>query len=161
MSDTLTLIRVVGRWLPLAGLVGVLAGAASALFLALLDAATQTRLDNGWLIFLLPAAGFVIGYVYWRWGGLANGGTSHVIDQAHTISSRVPARMAPLVLVGTVITHLFGGSAGREGTAVQMGASLADSLRRVLGITDERDRRWLVQAGISGGFSAVFGTVRT
>lgn len=158
MSDTLTLIRVVGRWLPLAGLVGVLAGAASALFLALLDAATQTRLDNGWLIFLLPAAGFVIGYVYWRWGGLASGGTSHVIDQAHTVSSRVPARMAPLVLAGTVITHLFGGSAGREGTAVQMGASLADSLRRVLGITGEQDRRWLVQAGISGGFSAVFGT---
>lgn len=158
MSDTLTLIRVVGRWLPLAGLVGILAGAASALFLALLDTATQTRLDNGWLIFLLPAAGFVIGYVYWRWGGLASGGTSHVIDQAHTLSSRVPARMAPLVLAGTVITHLFGGSAGREGTAVQMGASLADSLRRVLGITGEQDRRWLVQAGISGGFSAVFGT---
>lgn len=158
MSDTLTLIRVVGRWLPLAGLVGILAGAASALFLALLDTATQTRLDNGWLIFLLPAAGFVIGYVYWRWGGLASGGTSHVIDQAHTVSSRVPARMAPLVLAGTVITHLFGGSAGREGTAVQMGASLADSLRRVLGITGEQDRRWLVQAGISGGFSAVFGT---
>lgn len=158
MSDTLTLLRVVGRWLPLAGLVGVLAGAASALFLALLDAATQTRLDNGWLIFLLPAAGFVIGYVYWRWGGLASGGTSHVIDQAHSVSSRVPARMAPLVLAGTVITHVFGGSAGREGTAVQMGASLADSLRRVLGITDERDRRWLVQAGISGGFSALFGT---
>ncbi len=158
MSEMLALLRHIGRWLLLAGLVGVLTGAASALFLALLDLATQTRLANGWLLFLLPIGGFIVGYVYWRYGGLAVGGTGHVIDQAHTLSSRVPARMAALVLFGTVMTHLFGGSAGREGTAVQMGASLADSARRLLKITDPQDRRWLIQAGISAGFSAIFGT---
>lgn len=158
MSETFALLRHIGRWLPLAGLVGILAGAASALFLALLARATQAFNAENRLLLLLPVAGFVIGWVYWKYGGLANGGTGHVIDQGHTPTVRVPARMAPLVLAGTVITHLFGGSAGREGTAVQMGASLADSLRRVLHITDEQDRRWMIQAGISGGFSAVFGT---
>jgi H+/Cl- antiporter ClcA len=158
MNDTLALVRHIGRWLPLAGLIGVLAGAASALFLALLEQATQIRLGHPWLVFLLPLGGLMVGWVYWRWGGLANGGTGHVIDQAHTLSTRVPARMTPLVLIGTVITHLFGGSAGREGTAVQMGASLADTLRRALRLTDPTERRWMLQAGISGGFSAVFGT---
>jgi len=158
MTEPFALLRHIGRWLPLAGLVGVLSGAASAVFLALLDLATQTRLANPWLLFLLPVGGFVVGWVYWKYGGLAVGGTGHVIDEVHTLSSRIPARMAPLVLLGTVITHLFGGSAGREGTAVQMGASLADSVRRILNITAPQDRRWLIQAGISGGFSAVFGT---
>ena len=158
MTNTLALMRHIGRWLPLAGLVGVLSGAASAVFLALLDWATQARLANDGLLFLLPIGGFAVGLIYWKYGGLAVDGTGHVIDQAHTLQSRIPARMAPLVLLGTLVTHLFGGSAGREGTAVQMGASLADSIRRLLNITDSQDRRWLIQAGISAGFSAVFGT---
>lgn len=158
MTDTFKVLFHIVRWLPLAGLIGTLAGAASAIFLALLDWATQTRIANSWLLFLLPIAGFIVGYIYWKYGGLAVGGTGHVIDQAHTPTTRVPARMMPLVLFGTVITHLFGGSAGREGTAVQMGASLADSVRRIARITNTQDRRWMLQAGISGGFSAVFGT---
>lgn len=150
-------LRVTAKWLLLGGLVGILAGSASALFLITLDWMTNTRLANGWLLFLLPLAGFFVGWVYHRFGGRAKGGNALVIDEVHINQDRIPLRMAPFVLAGTLITHLFGGSAGREGTAIQMGASLADTARRIFGLTGN-DRRLMLLAGISGGFSSVFGT---
>lgn len=145
------------RWMFLGGAVGVLAGIASTVFLVSLHWATQTRLANPYLLLLLPLAGIVIGAIYQRYGGTAAGGTNLVIEEVNLNRARIPLRMAPLVLLGTVLTHLFGGSAGREGTAVQMGASLADTLRRALGLRGE-NRRLLIMAGISGGFGSVFGT---
>lgn len=145
------------RWAMLGSAVGVLAGIASTIFLFSLAWATQTRLANPALLFLLPLAGGVIGWVYQRYGGTAARGTNLVIEEVNSNRARIPLRMAPLVLLGTVLTHLFGGSVGREGTAVQMGASLADGLRRALGWHGE-NRRLLIMAGISGGFGAVFGT---
>lgn len=142
----------------LAALVGLGCGVASALFLALLDLATVTRLRHGALVYALPAAGLVIGWVYQRWGRPIAGGNSLVIDTIHTpTSAAIPIRMAPMVLVGTVLTHLFGGSAGREGTAVQMGGSLADALAHRLR-ANPRTRATLIAAGIAGGFGSVFGT---
>jgi H+/Cl- antiporter ClcA len=141
----------------LGAVVGVLSGTASALFLTLLTAATGLFTANPVLIFALPLAGFAVGYVYWRYGGAASLGNSLVIAEIHAQTQRVPFRMGPFVLAGTVITHLFGGSAGREGTAIQMGASLADTVRRVLNL-GAADRRLLLAAGISGGFASVFGT---
>lgn len=151
------LLRFALRWLLLGGIIGALAGTASALFLALLDLATNTRLANPGLLFLLPLAGLALGYVYHTFGASAARGSHLVIEELNLNAARIPLRMTPLVLAGTVLTHLFGGSAGREGTAVQMGASLADALRRLLNITGE-DRRLMIIAGISGGFASVFGT---
>ncbi|MBX3046380.1 MAG: voltage-gated chloride channel family protein [Anaerolineales bacterium] len=155
--DLEALTATVAKWAVLGGIVGILAGSASALFLASLDWATSTRLARPELLYMLPLAGFVVGWVYYRFGGAAAQGNNLVIEEVHSNQSHIPWRMAPLVLAGTVITHLFGGSAGREGTAIQMGASLADTLRRALRLSPE-DRRLLLMAGISGGFGSVFGT---
>lgn len=156
-GDFRAFIRLVFKWSLLAGGVGVLAGTASAIFLVTLDWATEQRLLHPALLGLLPIGGFLVGWVYHRFGGEAVRGTNLIIDEIHTQVTRIPLRMAPLVLVGTIITHLFGGSAGREGTALQMGASLADGLRRLLRLNDA-DRRLMIMAGISGGFGSVFGT---
>jgi H+/Cl- antiporter ClcA len=150
-------VRAAVKWIALGAVVGVLSGSASALFLTLLTAATRVFSANPTLIFALPLAGFAVGYIYWRYGGSASLGNSLVIAEIHAQTQRVPFRMGPFVLAGTVITHLFGGSAGREGTAIQMGASLADTLRRVLNL-GSADRRLLLAAGVSGGFASVFGT---
>jgi H+/Cl- antiporter ClcA len=150
-------LRAAAKRVVLGALVGVLSGSASALFLTLLAAATRMFSANPALIFALPLAGFAVGTVYWRYGGAASLGSSLVIAEIHAQTQRVPFRMGPFVLAGTVITHLFGGSAGREGTAIQMGASLADTVRRVLNL-GAADRRLLLAAGVSGGFASVFGT---
>lgn len=156
-ADFLAFLRLLGKWTLLGSSVGILAGSASALFLTTLAWATDFRLEYPALLFLLPVAGFVVGWLYHRFAGAAAQGNNLVIDEVNGNIGRIPFRMAPLVLLGTVITHLFGGSAGREGTAIQMGASLADSLRRALNLPRE-DRRLILMAGISGGFSSVFGT---
>lgn len=145
------------QWATLGAVVGVLCGSASALFLYLLDLATNYREHNLWIVFLLPVAGFGIGWLYERFGQPINGGNNLVIDTIHDNGPQLPLRMAPMVLVGTVLTHLFGGSAGREGTAVQMGASLADGVAHKLRLNPHL-RRHLLAAGVAGGFGSVFGT---
>jgi len=150
-------LRALGKWLLIGGVVGIMAGTASAIFLISLGWATDFRIENPSIFLLLPLAGFLVGWIYFRFAGTAAQGNNLVIEEIHSNQSQIPLRMAPLVLFGTVITHLFGGSAGREGTAIQMSASLADSLRRVLRLEAE-DRRLIIMAGISGGFASVFGT---
>src|SRR6185369_14065451 len=105
----------------------------------------------------LPLSGLVVGAIYERWGKPIKGGNNLVIDTIHEGSPQIPLRMAPMVLLGTVLTHLFGGSAGREGTAVQMGASLADAIAHRFRAGREL-RRAVIAAGIAGGFGSVFGT---
>lgn len=156
-ADFVAFLRTFVKWTLLGGGVGILAGTASAVFLVSLDWATRTRLANPAILFLLPLAGFIVGWIYHRFAGTAAQGNNLVIEEVHSNQARIPLRMAPLVLLGTVITHLFGGSAGREGTAIQMGASLADALRRILHLNAD-DRRLMIMAGISGGFGSVFGT---
>lgn len=145
------------KWGVLASIIGGLAGIASALFLTALAWATDQRTQTPLLLFGLPVVGFGVGWLYHHYGANANKGNHWVIEQIHMNTERIPARMAGFVLVGTVLSHLFGASVGREGTAVQMGASLADSLRRLLGIRGE-NRRIMLMTGVSAGFSAVFGT---
>jgi H+/Cl- antiporter ClcA len=145
------------KWTFLGAIVGVLTGSASALFLTALTWATQAREFNPWTLWLLPLAGLSIGVLYQRWGSGAERGNNLILDNIHETEQRLPLRMAPFVLVSTVVTHLFGGSAGREGTAVQMGGSLAEGLSRLLGLTAS-DRRLLLMSGMSGGFGSVFGT---
>jgi H+/Cl- antiporter ClcA len=149
--------RTLLAWLSLGALVGVACGVASAGFLLALQRATDLRNAHEPIVYTLPAAGLVIGWLYDRWGTPIRDGNNLVIDSVHDDSPQIPLRMAPMVLIGTVLTHLFGGSAGREGTAVQMGASLADLISHRAGVRKET-RRQLLAAGVAGGFGSVFGT---
>jgi H+/Cl- antiporter ClcA len=151
------LLRYFGKWLLLACGVAVLAGSASAIFLFLMHWATATRVTYRWLIWFLPVAGFVVGWLYLKFGQSVEAGNNLLIDEIHDPRKIIPLRMVPLVLGGTVVSHLFGASVGREGTAVQMGGALADQLTRMFKLQPE-DRRIILMAGISAGFASVFGT---
>ncbi|HVU55014.1 MAG TPA: voltage-gated chloride channel family protein [Puia sp.] len=145
------------RWTILALPVSLTAGSLVALFLWLLDKAIYFRFDHSWLLFLLPLAGVAIYLMYKYLGKNSDAGNNLIMDEIHEPGGGVPARMAPLVLLATVITHLFGGSAGREGTAVQIGGSLAQFFAKKLNLSRE-DVRMLLTTGIAAGFGAVFGT---
>lgn len=156
IQEFITFITFAMKWSVLGSIAGMLAGTASWIFLTSLQWATNIRVANPLLIYGLPAVGLIMGWLYARFGGTAVLGNNLVIEEVNSNRSRIPTRMGPLVLLGTIVTHLCGGSAGREGTAIQMGASLADGVRRLLNLTGE-DRRLLIMAGISGGFGSVFG----
>lgn len=145
------------QWMALGSLVGVATGAASALFLWLLGLATDYRMSHEQIVWLLPIAGLAMGAALQKWGGAVREGNNLVIDTVHENSRQIPLRVAPAVLGGTVLTHLFGGSGGREGAAVQMGAALADWISHRLHVRLET-RMQLLAAGIAGGFGSVFGT---
>lgn len=150
------LVGHLGRGIVLGSVVGVLAGLSSAAFLEALDWATDTRVAHGWLLFGLPLAGFVVGLIYHYGGGRSAEGNNLILDEIHDPKAWVPHRMAPLVFIGTVLTHLFGGSAGREGTALQMSGSLTDGFARAVRL-GPADRRILLIAALAGGFGSVFG----
>lgn len=155
--EQLDLLPYIGKWLVLSFIVACLAGSASAFFLHALDWATSTREAYPWLIWLLPIAGFVVGWCYLRMGRPVEAGNNLIIDEIHDPKRVIPLRMVPMVLIGTVVSHLFGASVGREGTAVQMGGALADRLTHVLRMRPE-NRRIILMAGMAAGFSSVFGT---
>ena len=137
--------------------VSVVVGSLVAFFLWLLDLATVTRWNNGWLLYFLPFVGVAIVALYKFKGKNADAGNNLVMEEIHKIGGGIPFRMAPFVLFSTVITHLFGGSAGREGTAVQIGGSVAQFFGNKMRLNGE-DLRILLMTGIAAGFGAVFGT---
>ena len=141
----------------LSAVCGLFAGIAAAIFLISLDIATRTRDSLPFIIWALPIAGLSIGLVYYYWGHDSGRGHNLILDEIHDPKKIVPFRMAPFILGGTLLTHLFGGSAGREGTAVQMGASLADQIGRFLRIEID-ERKILLVAGAGAGFGAAIGT---
>ncbi|MFT3822502.1 MAG: voltage-gated chloride channel family protein [Chitinophagaceae bacterium] len=145
------------RWTLLTIPVSLSVGSLVALFLWLLDKATTMRFANPWLLFLLPLAGVFIYFLYKYLGKNADAGNNLIIEEIHEPGGGIPFRMAPLVLLTTVITHLFGGSAGREGTAVQIGGSFAGFFAKRFGLS-QQDIRILLTTGIAAGFGAVFGT---
>ena len=138
--------------LVLSALSGVLAGISATLFLFALKWATDYREDHMILIWFLPVAGFFIGWVYYAFGKDVAAGNNLIIDEIHDPKKVIPFRMAPFILMGTVLTHLFGGSAGREGTAVQMGGSLADQLTHFFKVSKEQ-RKILLAAGSGAGLA--------
>jgi H+/Cl- antiporter ClcA len=150
-------VRALGQWLALGTLVGLVAGVASAAFLWLLEQATEWRTGHETIVYALPVAGLTLGWIAERFGQEIKAGNNLVIDTIHDDGPEIPLRMAPLVLLGTVFAHLFGASAGREGTAIQMGASLTDWTSHRLGL-GRTVRRQLLAAGVAGGFGSVFGT---
>lgn len=155
--EHLALGRYALRWLLVATPVSVAIGIACAIFLYALDVATNTREAHPALLYFLPLGGVLIASLYHYLGRSAEGGNNLLIDEVHEPSAGVPARMAPLILLTTVLTHLFGGSAGREGTAIQMGGSIASSLARPFKLAVQTART-LLMVGMAAGFGAVFGT---
>ncbi|MDW7673931.1 MAG: voltage-gated chloride channel family protein [Bacillota bacterium] len=145
------------KWLVISSVVGVLAGSASALFLTSLAWATETRTAYPKLLYLLPLAGVMVSYLYTKHGANSGKGNNLIIEQIQGGKEEIPLRMAPLILFGTIITHLFGGSAGREGTAVQMSSSFAEYVGKSFKL-NEAERKIILISGISAGFGSVFGT---
>lgn len=136
--------------------VAVLSGLMVSLFLWLLDKSTVTFQSNHWLIFLMPLAGILITWLY-KHGKDSGKGNNLIIAAIQDPSKQVPARMSPLILFTTVLTHLVGGSAGREGTAVQMGGSIAGLPFRFFQL-EKYQQQVLLRCGAAAGFGAVFGT---
>lgn len=145
------------KWIIICSLIGIFSGSASALFLVSLEWVTQFRMQHDWIIWLLPFGGFLVGLSYYYWGESVVKGNNLLLEEYENPKKVIPFRMAPLVLLGTLITHLFGGSAGREGTAVQMGGAIADQFTKIFKL-DNSERKILIILGISAGFASVFGT---
>lgn len=159
-SGHLSTLKYVLRWSFITIPVSVAIGSMVALFLWLLNWAIHYRFAHTWLLYLLPVAGVGIHFLYKLYGASAERGNNLVIDEIHEPGAGVPKRMAPLILLTTVITHLFGGSAGREGTAVQIGGSIANLFAGWFKL-DTTDRQVILTTGIAAGFGAVFGTPLT
>lgn len=145
------------RWLAILASMAAAVGSFCAAFLWSLDAATHARFAHPWLLFWLPVGGFAVGLLYHLCGRDVEGGNNLIVEQVHEPGGGVPLRMAPLIFLGTVVTHLFGGSAGREGTAVQLGGSIASAFGKVFRF-DAESTRIILMGGIAAGFGAVFGT---
>ena len=145
------------KWILICFLIGILSGSASAFFLVSLEWVTQFRIHHDWIIWLLPFGGLIIGLSYYYWGESVVKGNNLLLEEYENPKKVIPFKMAPLVLLGTLVTHLFGGSAGREGTAVQMGGAIADQFTKLFNL-DNSERKILIILGISAGFASVFGT---
>ncbi|GGI22943.1 voltage-gated chloride channel family protein [Pedobacter mendelii] len=145
------------KWFFFSALIGVAVGSASALFLVTLNLATDYREQHLWIISFLPLAGLLIGLAYHYWGKDVVKGNNLLIEELQRPKNVIPLIMAPLIFAGTIITHLFGGSAGREGTAVQIGGAFADQFTKLFKLKP-RDRKIILICGISAGFASVFGT---
>jgi H+/Cl- antiporter ClcA len=137
--------------------IGILSGTSSAALLSALEWATGWRESHSWILLLLPLGGLLSGLIYHYVGKSVEAGNNLLLEEIHNPQTVIPLRMVPLVLLGTTLAHLFGASVGREGTAVQMGAALADRLTQIFRLQGV-DRRIVLMAGISGGFASVFGT---
>ncbi|MCX5619362.1 voltage-gated chloride channel family protein [Bombella pollinis] len=146
-----------GRWFCLLVPLALFVGSFCALFLWMLEWVTHYRFTHPNILYGLPLAGVAVALSYYWWGGRAGGGNNLILDEINKPGEGVPLRMAPLVFIGTVVSHLFGASVGREGTAVQMGGSLASNFARLFCL-DERETRILLMAGMASGLGAVYGT---
>ncbi len=145
------------KWICICVLIGVFSGCASAFFLVSLEWVTDYRVFHNWIIWLLPIGGICIGYLYHFYGTDVVKGNNLLLEEYENPKKTIPLKMAPMVLISTIITHLFGGSAGREGTAVQMSGAIADQFTGIFKL-DNSERKTLIILGISAGFASIFGT---
>lgn len=143
-------------WLVIGGAIGVIVGAIGALFGNILVRANDFREQNPWIILFLPVAGIVIVFLYRFFKNADDSGTNMVISSIHS-STGIPFRMAPLIFITTILTHLCGGSAGREGAAIQLGGSIANRIGKIIKL-NQNDQHIIVMCGMSAAFSALFGT---
>jgi H+/Cl- antiporter ClcA len=154
IERVLDLSRSIALVIPISVIIGLIV----AFFLWLLDFVTVLRWNNNWLIYFLPLCGVLFMLLYQSFGRGTEDGNNLIINEIHESTDEgIPVRMTPVIIFTTVFTHLFGGSAGREGTAVQIGGSIASFFSRKIKLT-KRDNKVLLMAGIAAGFGAVFGT---
>lgn len=144
------------KWVLFSILSGLIVGGIGTLFYFGMYVVTLMREKNPWLIFLLPVGGLVIVGSYRLLHDEKDTGTNLVLSAIHS-DEELPLRMAPLIFISTLITHLFGGSAGREGAALQLGGSLGNGLGKLFRF-DEKDQHIMIMCGMSAAFSALFGT---
>ena len=151
-----TRIVILSKWIVFSCLIGAVVGVVGGVFHEAVNLATETREAHDWLIYLLPLAGVVILGLYQLCGLPRDPGTNYVLVAVRE-NDPIRLRMAPLIIISTILTHLFGGSSGREGAALQMGSSISDRLGRFMGL-DDKDERIIMMCGMAAGFSALFGT---
>ncbi|WP_144062688.1 chloride channel protein [Sphingobacterium paucimobilis] len=144
-------------WIKICSSIGILTGITSVLFLNALNYVGGLREQYMYVLFGLPLAGLLIVFLYNRYGGNAYKGNNLLFEEYYNPQGKIPLLMAPLVIVATLLTHLFGGSAGREGTAVQYGGTYADYLSKKMGLDKSQTRITLI-CGIAAGFASLFGT---
>jgi H+/Cl- antiporter ClcA len=169
MKKINTYLLFILKWLFITILTAVLVGSTTAWFLIALDFVTIWRTDQIWIVNFLPLIGLGIGFAYHYFGTEAEKGNDLILEihQATETTSTttttsastkpIPLIMAPLVFISSLLTHLGGGSAGREGTAVQMGGAIADQCTSIFKLTTA-ERKTILIMGVSAGFAAVFGT---
>lgn len=156
VQNAITYVKVFLKWTLLAVLVGLVGGVVGSFFHMAVDYATELRAEHTWLIFLLPIGGLTIAGLYALCKKSGKIDTNRVFESVRT-DEKVPFVMAPLIFVSTTITHLLGGSAGREGAALQLGGSLGYRLGKCFRL-NSRDLHIIVMAGMSSVFAALFGT---
>lgn len=147
------------KWIFFAAITGALGGLVGTAFRYSIDYVTGLRTDNPWLCYLLPLGGLLIALLY-RVTKLSGQGDTNLILNSVRTDGKLPILLAPVIFVSTVITHLFGGSAGREGAALQLGGTLGSFIGRIFHF-NEKDMHMAVMCGMSGLFSALFGTPLT
>lgn len=152
-------VTVFLKWLLLSLVTAVVCGGAGCLFHLLIEKATGLREENNFILYFLPLAGILIAALYHLFKLEKIDGTNYVIDSIRKDGS-VPFTMAPGILIATVLTHLCGGSAGREGAALQLGGSLGSTLGKLFRL-DDKDMHVIVLCGMSAVFTALFGTPLT
>lgn len=150
--------RTFYRWVLVSVATGVVCGLVGSAFHLTVDWVTSVRMANPWLIFLLPVGGLVIAAIY-RVSKMEGEGTNGIIDSIHD-GAKVHIRLVPVIFVSTAITHLVGGSAGREGAALQIGGGIGYRVGRLLKL-DDKDMRLVTLCGMSAVFAALFGTPLT
>ena len=150
------LIKGFIKWFIIAVIIGVVVGLGGTAFNKALGFANDFRNSNSWTIFTLPAAGLVIVFLYTICGLSKDPGTNNIIKGARS-DEEVSIKLAPLIFIATFLTHITGGSAGREGAALQIGGSLASPFGKLFRL-DKKDLSTLIMCGMSAGFSALFGT---
>lgn len=148
-------IKNFAKWLFFSLLIGFVVGAGSILFANVLTTVTELRNNHLWLFLCLPLAGVIIVFLYDRFGR-EDGGVNQVLSAIQS-KDHVRPMAAPLIFVSTALTHLTGGSAGREGAAIQFGGSIASLIGEFFPL-DEEDRHVLIMCGMSAAFAALFGT---
>lgn len=144
------------RWTLVSIITGLTVGGFSTLFAFMMNIVTDFRSNNDYIIYFLPFAGLITVFLYNAFKFKDDKGTNLVLSTIHA-QSEIPFKMAPLIFITTILTHLFGGSAGREGAALQLGGSIGNQLGRWFKF-DDADKRVVVLCGMSAAFSAVFGT---
>ena len=156
-KESIIILKNFIKWFLLSVLSGIIVGIVISFFLKSLQLATSIRKANPIIIALLPFGGALVSYLYLKYGKDSSKGNNLIIERINKGEADIPFRMAPLVFFGTFVTHLFGGSAGREGTGVQIGASITSKLSKLLKL-NKKDTTMIIISGVSSGFGVVFGT---